>query len=592
MALKQYAENAHDIAETMVVYNKKLNETGFSGANPYLEETVKNNITYVKNQTKIKKVIGDVEKILDFKSNFKAGVIMEKCFIYYSELLILRNKLQECLQIFIDHQVNPVQQGSQTSTGSTITQQLIFDLQDHLSDLEEIMDSYLTESEITQLADKISHVISSSITDESDVSPWINEASIDLVTNTYELYISKNIGQYVVLLFRMIMQNAIDVNTGHSKGSKVIRKILQIMESLKTSVLDNPRMQIIQSGNKKYNTVQRIIQWNNLIPQEETQHLEDLVFKLVGVKSQEKDLDKTCKIVSTTTEKIGFIVMRKVSKIPMEHKIMALIDRDFAQSKDLLQSGNQGINETLYKRTETISMLEPARPAVHDSISVYGSPDTITHYYMLETLDGINFRALHPWSIGTKDFKIPATWVQYIPDIKKTPSTRLGAYSEIINEQIIEHLHEPFTEIDFLTRDERRKADIKWNNIRENIIRALHEEYSGKSANLSSLIASSKFQSSVLHYIVVELEKVASPGTAVKDEIYYEELALSYVKDLEAIQYRLGRELINTYQNEFRKSNNAFHDLLMKVLTKLISNKSNIFTSIQYKSELLATTLL
>lgn len=608
MALKQYVENARDIAETFELYVKKLNETGFSGSSPYLEETVNSNIKYVRSHAKIKKIISDIESIVALESKLQPAVIVERCFEYYAELLLVRSKLQECLDIFLDNQVNPLQQGSQTSTGSTITQEIIFDLQDHLSDLEEIMESFLPESETTRIAESLANAVSSVLQTESHIS-W---KSVEIVSNAYETYVSKGLGQFVVVLFRMIMQNAIDINTDNPEGAKVIRKIIKIMESLKTRVLETKRMQIIESGNKKLNTVQRLVQWNNLVPHEETMPFPELIFMITGTKGQEKDLNKVCKIISTATDKIGFIIMRKVSAKPMEHKIMSLISRDYAQDKDLLQSSNQGVNRKLYERTETIKALQPQKNTgagkdditVYDSEHVHSNESLVNYFYIIETIDGINYRILHPWDITPSlspanigKFKIPATWVQHIPDIKKTPSLRLGCYAEIINSSIMDRLQDPILELDFLTREERRKADIKWNNVRQNIVRGLRDEYSDKlnsKSNLSSLLASNKFQSSVMHLIVKELEKLTDSGAlAGSDEMYYEELALSYVKDLEAIHHRLGRELINTYQSDYKNSRGqVFEDLLMQVLSKLINNKSNIFISMQYKAELLQKTLL
>jgi len=626
MALKQYIENARDISGALEIYNKKLNMTGFSGANPYLEEIVVTNIKYVRDSRKINKYTSKIDKVLSKTASIGDKEIVEDVFAFYSELLILRSKLQQILDIFVEHQVNPIQKGSQTSTGSTITEDLIYDLQNNLSDLVETMDGYLTESDINRMtyefADAVIHYL---------LKDYISDAHVKLITNEYGLYVSKNKGIFVINLFEAVMQNAIDVNTGHPKGSKVIRKIIMILESLKTSIVHSPRLELIKDSNKKNNTVQRLIQWNNLIPHEDLLPFPELIHKLIGIKCEEKDLNKACKIASTATEKIGFIVIYKVIKNPIEHKIMALIDKNYAAKEDLLQPGNVGINKKLYERTQTIKTLERSNSkSVKDSITVYDSehvqtpgtsgipetpetsetpetPENINYFYIVETLDGRTFRVLHPWNIYTKDFKIPATWVQYIPDIKKTPSRRLAGYSEIINDSILSYLQKPLLEIDFMSRKERIKADIKWKNIKENITRKLQEEYNPSKSGLASLISSDKFQNSVMEQIVVQLEKESGKEvresefdeggiTKIKDDIYYEEMSLSYIKDLDAIQNRLGRELISIYQKEYKGStksvNVVFFELMDRVLSKILSNKSNIFNTIQYKSELLRKTLL
>jgi uncharacterized membrane-anchored protein YjiN (DUF445 family) len=157
-----------------------------------------------------------------------------------------------------------------------------------------------------------------------------------------------------------------------------------------------------------------------------------------------------------------------------------------------------------------------------------------------------------------------------------------------------------------MNRNERLKADIKWKNIKDNVIRKLQEIYADKitKQGLSALISSGKFQNSMIQEIIAQLEDVSSttdevPGISESDQLgdlYHEELSLSYIKDLDAIQNRLGRELVNMYQKEHKSSskpaNVIFQDLINSVLSKLINSKSNIFNTIQYKSELLRKTLM
>ena len=73
---------------------------------------------------------------------------------------------------------------------------------------------------------------------------------------------------------------------------------------------------------------------------------------------------------------------------------------------------------------------------------------------------------------------------------------------------------------------------------------------------------------------------------------------MSYLKDLQDMQRRIGRELVNIYQKEFASSSSAsnvmkiFDEVLEATLSKFINNKSNIFLTIKFKSELLNKTLL
>jgi hypothetical protein len=567
--------------------------TGFSGANPYLEEVVKNNIQYIKKSKNINKYVAGVSS--------DGSVNIGDVFACYSEFILMKNLLTECLDIFNDNQINPIQQGSQTSTGSTITSELIYDLQESLSDLRDSMDNFLTESQISEMTTSFANRIVQEVVESKGYVPITDARAI---TAEYEKYVAKNNGSRVVSLYEETVQCIIDVNTGHPQGSKVIKSILVEIEVLKTSIVHSARLEVVGNTNKKNNTVQRLVQWNNLTPHEELLPFKDLMKKLIGVSCEEKDLTKACKIASGATEKIGFIVIYKIVKTPMEHRIMSLID------KNLSIDANAGINTKIYERTQTIRVL----PSPHgsDAINVYNNEHVesseMNYFYIVETLDGNTFRVLHPWGVHTTNFKIPASWVQNMSDPKRTPSRRLAGYSDIINENILKHLQNPILPIDFMSRSERIKADIKWKNIKENITRELLKEFDEKISkqNIAKLIASDKFQRAVVHNIVVQLEKQTSTATSATDDsgqakekthLYYEEMSISYLKDLDAIQGHLGRELINVYQKEIKNSSGSsvasmFSDLMNRVLSKILGNKSNIFNTMQYKSELLTKTLL
>jgi hypothetical protein len=592
MALKQYIDDAHSVAAALEIYAEKLNTTGFSGSFPYLNDKIQSNIKYVKSSKKVSTAAQALEKKPDLESSF----------LFYSEIMKMRRLLIETADVFAEHKVNPLQEGSQTSSGSTITYVIIDDIINTLTDLQDIMENFMPPGTIDTLTSLIGEMALTGM--QSD-----DASTVTSVTNEYEKYRDKS---DVILLYQSIMKNLIEVNTGTEKGSKIVKKIMKLMEKLKTSSLICPRVGIIGNKNKKSNTVQRLVQMNNLVPSIKSGPFKDIVKELTGVKVSGEDkrsIDNACKIASSVDRKIGFVVIRKISTNPMKHVIASLIDKEYVIRTGNFQSADAGINAKLYERTKTIIPLD-AVPGKGDNIDVYdnehtgggGSGSDYDFFYILETLDGSTYRILHPWDAGASNLATPAAWVKNMPVYDKSPSIRVSGYNELLNDSIMVHLQEPLAGIDFMSREEARKADIKWKNIRENILRVVREEFSsklsvGSKKGLGALLASPKLHSSILLEIVKQLEATDQQKAVAADvtDVYYEELSVSYLKDLQAMQAKLGRELTNVYQSDYadiRDINKAFNGVMGDVLAKIINNKSNIFITIKYKSELLQKTLL
>ena len=163
MALK-HIENIDAVADAFANYVEKLNATGFAGTYPYLEETIKDNIAHIR------------------KGALKKLAKKDDVFAFYAELTNVRNKLLDMLGIFMDHQVNPNREGSQTSSGSTITQASIMDLYETLQHIRDIMDNFLTSSQM----DEIVKELSARLLDKS-VDFYTKEA-VSVITSAYEKY--------------------------------------------------------------------------------------------------------------------------------------------------------------------------------------------------------------------------------------------------------------------------------------------------------------------------------------------------------------------------------------------------------------------
>jgi hypothetical protein len=243
------------------------------------------------------------------------------------------------------------------------------------------------------------------------------------------------------------------------------------------------------------------------------------------------------------------------------------------------------------------------------------------YYYVLETVDGQNYHYLVPYFSNTKYF--PAAWIANVMRESATPSHRLRAYNMIFEDELLGGLREPFVEYTQMTREEVQRDETYWQSLRNFISRTLLdylkteiEAWESFSLNkLQSLLSGDKFYKLVVETITGKIEEELDLGTASPDQIFQcgMELYMSYFRDIDKIRRGFRNDLLRVYKEHYEslekqlggdkipesKVSMARHqvlkligELLKEILEKYINRRSNVYLSIERKSEILQKTLL
>jgi hypothetical protein len=251
-------------------------------------------------------------------------------------------------------------------------------------------------------------------------------------------------------------------------------------------------------------------------------------------------------------------------------------------------------------------MPKPTETPLADGI-YYVDDEEPDYYYVIETLDGVNFRIMHPWYISIfakKVYEIPA---YILPDLKskaKCPSTRIEAYNHILNAEITSHLTKPLMQQADLSRLEKQQVSIKWNIARKKIARGMLEDYRTlfdaskiNKDTVLGLITHPDIFASSLKYIIQSLSLKPMP-TEQMVEVY-----MSALKSLNEIKKKMGRDVENIYKETYQvkvlkllngvasihttiKIIDILEDVLADMLEIHISEKSNVYSIIQQKIDL------
>jgi hypothetical protein len=571
ITLKEYTDSLKIFGDSVEAYLNEINNYDFSGTYPLEFEKVLDFLKSVRKSSKIdhsKKLLGK-------------NVSLEDLFSFVSDVALTKNDMIGILSVLKNSEFGEDRQHSSSSSGKLFTYEIIIGFMNSLNDLVNAEAQIMPEHKLLQII-------------KTAVSNMDIKNSND-IHKLYKEYDKKGIGYTIMLPYTFIVQQIIDGITVDKKltqaeaTAKIREHILRI-ETLKTEALAHPT--IVGTANRNINTVQKFIQRFNLIPNGDCVSLDD-IFKQLGQKKS------TFQILANNLSKslgspVGVIVVRKISPQPMEHKVAPLIDRAYLDERKLFQDGQVGINKNIYIRTNTITPL-PLPLDVSKGKGAGTSKDVVESYfsgkteegelYVLETLDDKTYRFLHLWELESKKMSVPSTWIKLIAQKETTPSNRMYYYNDIINAAIIERLHEPYIKMDIMNSDKAAKSKTKWNNVKTNIIKELSGKYTTSGDKYGKLFSDPKFLGDVISLIAQKLSNLDK----ITNDIAIREISISYAKDLEAINKKLERELKNTYDG--RTSKSTFATIMDEVLSKFINNKSNLQTTIEYKSKLLNTVL-
>lgn len=553
ITLKEYKEILGNFTLNAENYIKYVNEYGFSGTYPNEYEIIEKNMKIAE-----KLSVGIDKPVSGIAESFKL----------FSNIVKIKRATAKIIEILKACEFKEDMQFSYSGSNKQFSYETYTDFADRLSNLEHSESVVTPDYKLSIIAEYLANALKLN-----------KDAELH---DIYKKYDKAGDGSSVVELYTKIIQNRIDeivVSKGNEDYKKQINDYIVIIESLKTEALEHAIK--VENGNMNINTIQKLIGRNNLIPSGELKPLAEL-FGVSNISSNFQKL--TDKLTSLNNINIYLCVIYKITPNPMEHKLEPLISRTYLNEKNLFQTSDMGINEKIFIRTNTIVKCEGSTENTGKTIELYSpsrkSPKLDEKMFIIETLDGNNYRFLHLWDIDAKNYMVPTTWTKLLPEKYATPSKRLFYYNDIINSLILEYLDAPKIDINFMSRTEMAKSNTKYANIRTNIIKELDKKFN-VGHNYAKLFTKKEFLASVLSIMankMVDFDKFKNP-------IEVRELSISYVKDLDNINKRLERELKNAHEASPKAS---FSTIMDEVLSKFINSKSNLSATIDYKSKMLA----
>lgn len=588
----QQVEKLRSIFES---YRDKIEFLHFSGTHPYKAEILMENLTQLaKNIRKAKKKLAGI--IIHDPKTLTEDVLEYSSAIDYSHFL-----LKEMYDIYNENRVQ-IYGISSSSSESSLSQTYVEDL---AKQLEQVLSTFIQyhHNYIIQI-DYINHLL------VEHTMKYISSLT-NIIENGYKYYKKNEMSLkiYSHFLRRLVNEPSLEA------------RIIQIREEMK-----NITLQITLPIPKKqtnYNIIQQLIQINQLVPDAPSEPLSKVLHKLFPTADFKSDMNfNQISQLLSNGQNYGFVVFNKIFPNPLENNIWSLIDFSFLKQNNLITSYVEGINEKNIQKLETIHLtthdLKKSRTP-KNFVQIYNQSFTNkgpNYYYILETLDGSNYRILTPWYVNKNNPRYAVPQQQF--SLENFPSTRFEHYNHHLGKAILKHVKEPRVHIEVDT-------DINWVKYRSDIFKYIFDLFSEHLQNINQL-SESNFKKIFEHSIIIDgfftiistsssiigpiLEASDSPIEGPSDDLVRSELIISYISDLERLTKKFKFELLANYKqyekqvkkilppNQSKKQTplinkqllDIFENVLKETLKTLVNEKGHVFNKILHKMNIISNT--
>ena len=594
----------HDVVKIINIYMESLEKTGFSGKSPDLYEYIIN-------------TCAAVDAMVDSDFQIDTGTA-KKLFNKYFKIQSNMDAIDVVKDILELNRFDESQIGTSSSSG-VLSGKHIQDMADLLDTVSIQVANIQTKIQSMALDSILANAIElnvefvSSPNSNTSLLKWIDEISA-----IYKGYVEQNDGIYVVELYFILLAR-IYTETVDKPGSKpIVKHINDTIAALKYDLLNTEQYQIeiqnLNLSNCEVNAMQKLVQTFRLIPGV-YQSMEDLL-KSIGVVENKvsKDLKQRLTAASSvlsSTVKYGFIVIFKQIKKPILQTVDSIINDSFITLHNLHQPSNMGVNAVAIERSRTIEPLEIGSLKNRGILRIGKS---VNFYYIIQTLDGVNFSIVSPWGVDST--------IKYVPADKFTlePSKKLEMYNSILSDAILKNLHKPF--IDTTTQSEVKREDAYWNSVRVKVKKFILTNYRDdlakykiiRLATVKGMMTDDKTLSKQINFITqLAMEDLTTAtGKLVQKssivEIFKSELAMLWLNESDSIKRRYKstlEELFDENRTAVERSVSAAHKMavvnhIIEAVSKIIdehlkifiNRKSGIFVSIMNIVDVLEKTLL
>jgi hypothetical protein len=374
-------------------------------------------------------------------------------------------------------------------------------------------------------------------------------------------------------LYAYMMQVLIDNNFINNRILSF--KLLALVEDDKNMALKGITHTQFNSKSKK-NPIQYrygLFPVTKLLPLKE---LLDLIFAELNAPTPKGEFAAIAKKLN-----IGIIILNKIVYTPVDFNPRPLIVEEDA--KPYIQPNKFGINEKIITRFNTINQLK-STDKWNFSNEIYN--ESASKFFVLETIDGIHYKALAPWLQSDK-YSMARFRVERI--IHHNPVSRSVEYHTKKTELAIPNM---FTKkmLDLESVDER-KFDVDSNDIRNSIVddimrtiskirESVYKNGFKNSTDVSNLlhepeIINTYINSSLIHY---------AKGSNNYDggDFKISEILASFLVMLQETGRRFSRELHNGYARDplkseiFTENKDKRDDIVMERILSIVERAMSL----------------
>ena len=400
-----------------------------------------------------------------------------------------------------------------------------------------------------------------------------------------------------VSLYVTFMQRLIDsISLIKSQESKqLVRFILDQIEHDKDFYLS--QLKIPQPKNKKIHLINPPLKRFGLLPITESMPLKDLI---AMISSSVTSLTKLA-----SENNVCIIVQYHVVQTPIEYNIKPLINIHLAKQQS--QPAMFGVTDNLIKRFTTIKQLDDSEYLYNcDVIGKHDAAD----FYILETLDNINYRVLAPW-LESKKYTVGRRYaLPLLNYITKNIVDRSTNYQALCISQSLKNMFLPRPLGLDAMAEQAKDVDTQiiknelFLKIKSIIDKLIDKQDISSLHDINDILHNAEIKETFVSIILV-MYKVASKYTDLQEfdasKFAFSELFSSFLVELQAVSRQFMKMLHDIFNrslpsNEIfqmskREKNNLLYklldDILSQALQVTINDNSNIYSALNYKYLLL-----
>lgn len=400
-------------------------------------------------------------------------------------------------------------------------------------------------------------------------------------------------------IYSVLLQSIMDIN------KSMITLILQLIEQDKTFILEDVKSIYEEPEIAKIKPVQNLShRYFGLVPNNVFKPL-SLLFPNYTASSIDTLLNEV-----STKENIAIIYMKKFTAQPIEFSIWKLTRvEDSAEYIQKEAARNGGLSPQLIDRMKVINYIDPPEKSKKWNLSeytLYGNQDA-EFFFILDSFNNTTFRFLRPWTSANP--KVPRSHLigllNYMGIIKGNKTDRIAIYNELQESVITEHmfLRQPI-DVEELVADVQAEMDAP--KLKQDLVTMLMKKIKAPKnwSDLGTVIHDSnvidEFADGLIKLYPVHFKDSITLDKRV--QFPFSETLSTFLVELNNVRRSFGRALHDKYVRTpkdmqitaFKNKDNInlfFARLLREALDEVITNKSNVYSSLLMKNKILTIEL-